>query len=919
MTKDEARRYVDQLNFVPDEVTTKITTPGLDKALQGAQDLAAIMRDLDHNGRATAVGAVQGAYDAVDRATRNGKAQGGLVGYSRGGRVWGAGTATSDSIPAMLSNGEYVIRAAAVHAVGTGTLDRINAMAGGGRVGYAAGGKTTPGTAVASVPSPTGDASSAAAAAAATQMLAGTMAAAQSAAAGLAPQLAGVTAAQQALASAGVTPLAGSIVGTLLPALAGYGAAIGVQGPAANTALQQAQALTRTSTAVTAAQTALQAGQMAAATTGMSVAAQDQYARLRAGQGATQASTAQTAANTAANSLAMAGSVTGMSAVSQAQHSFLRQSQGQTVQANNALATNTQTATGRMSGDTSVMSAVVQSQLQNLRGAQGVTAQATTAFADSWRDQLARTRPDSGNPIKWVIDFPMRSIVEGWNNLDSQFALNKHVNPYVANYAVGGKVTGPGGPTDDRVPAMLSNGEFVVRESVTSRVMPFLRALNAGQPEALQAASAGRTPARMVRMASGGPVVDALTRAHAFAQSMSGKPYIWGGATTAGTDCSGYQGMITSVLRGEAPRRIGTTATFPWAGFTPGLSSAYAIGSFKGNPGHMAGTLGNPDGRGGTNVESGGSPSRVKYGTGAVGADNAQFNIKASLPIVGGQFASGGAGGGGFDPTPMIEAAFAKAQRELVDVQRFFGSSAQVQRDQGVAAFALGKVKEHATRRLMEMFALSGGGGDVERWRGVVNQALGMVGQSPALADTTLRRMQQESGGDPAAVNRWDVNWRNGTPSVGLMQVIGPTYRDNADPRHNTGPYMYGTSIDPLSNVLASMRYTVGRYGSLSAGYNRAGGYDNGGLLMPGRTLVENRTGVPERVLDNVESKSYDTLTRLVGKNGVNLTVDTGNGTGGKVFENLHVDARAASTPEQLARAVTFELRRVRRGGVFNR
>lgn len=49
-------------------------------------------------------------------------------GYHRaaGGAVFGPGSATSDSIPAMLSNGEYVIRAAAAQAIGYGTLDRLN-------------------------------------------------------------------------------------------------------------------------------------------------------------------------------------------------------------------------------------------------------------------------------------------------------------------------------------------------------------------------------------------------------------------------------------------------------------------------------------------------------------------------------------------------------------------------------------------------------------------------------------------------------------------------------------------------------------------------------------------------------------------------------------------------------------------------
>lgn len=43
-----------------------------------------------------------------------------------GGYISGPGTGTSDSIPAMLSNGEYVIRSAAVDRIGVGTLNAIN-------------------------------------------------------------------------------------------------------------------------------------------------------------------------------------------------------------------------------------------------------------------------------------------------------------------------------------------------------------------------------------------------------------------------------------------------------------------------------------------------------------------------------------------------------------------------------------------------------------------------------------------------------------------------------------------------------------------------------------------------------------------------------------------------------------------------
>ena len=43
-----------------------------------------------------------------------------------GGPIYGAGTATSDSIPALLSNGEYVIKASSVSKYGIGTFDALN-------------------------------------------------------------------------------------------------------------------------------------------------------------------------------------------------------------------------------------------------------------------------------------------------------------------------------------------------------------------------------------------------------------------------------------------------------------------------------------------------------------------------------------------------------------------------------------------------------------------------------------------------------------------------------------------------------------------------------------------------------------------------------------------------------------------------
>jgi murein DD-endopeptidase MepM/ murein hydrolase activator NlpD len=72
-----------------------------------------------------------------------------------GGYIQGPGTANSDSIPALLSNGEYVVRASAVKKIGRQTLDQINNGSGGmsGRTstteGYRVGGGEAPAAAAA--------------------------------------------------------------------------------------------------------------------------------------------------------------------------------------------------------------------------------------------------------------------------------------------------------------------------------------------------------------------------------------------------------------------------------------------------------------------------------------------------------------------------------------------------------------------------------------------------------------------------------------------------------------------------------------------------------------------------------------------------------------------------------------------------
>lgn len=166
-----------------------------------------------------------------------------------------------------------------------------------------------------------------------------------------------------------------------------------------------------------------------------------------------------------------------------------------------------------------------------------------------------------------------------------------------------------------------------VDTDVTNRITAIMAPIIAAQVRALEAQLAGG-----VSGVAGGGAQAAL----AWARTQVGKPYIWGAVGPRGYDCSGFMSAVTNVMRGRNPySRVGATGSFPWAGFAPGLGGQFAIGAFRGNPGHMAGTLAP-----GVNVESSGGVG-VRVGGGARGAANGMFNIRGHIGDQGGMLRHG--------------------------------------------------------------------------------------------------------------------------------------------------------------------------------------------------------------------------------------------------------------------------------------
>lgn len=126
-SKTAAKKYADELLGIPPLVKTKIETPGLDAAILKAQSLGQTLRA---NSLIAARGYTNGnAYGTGSTTTgaTGGYVWGGAIHRSVGGPVWGAGTATSDSVRAYLSNGEFVVKAATVKSVGVPFLNQLNA------------------------------------------------------------------------------------------------------------------------------------------------------------------------------------------------------------------------------------------------------------------------------------------------------------------------------------------------------------------------------------------------------------------------------------------------------------------------------------------------------------------------------------------------------------------------------------------------------------------------------------------------------------------------------------------------------------------------------------------------------------------------------------------------------------------------
>ena len=102
------RDLVDAYGSIPGDISTQVRVDGAERALQQLRDMAIAKYAFEHGV------SIPESREIANEARR----ELGRAGHATGGPVRGAGTGTSDSIPAWLSNGEHIWTALEVQAAG---------------------------------------------------------------------------------------------------------------------------------------------------------------------------------------------------------------------------------------------------------------------------------------------------------------------------------------------------------------------------------------------------------------------------------------------------------------------------------------------------------------------------------------------------------------------------------------------------------------------------------------------------------------------------------------------------------------------------------------------------------------------------------------------------------------------------------
>ncbi|WP_250635431.1 phage tail tape measure protein [Bacillus subtilis] len=158
------------------------------------------------------------------------------------------------------------------------------------------------------------------------------------------------------------------------------------------------------------------------------------------------------------------------------------------------------------------------------------------------------------------------------------------------------------------------------------------------------------------------------------------------------------------------------------------------------------------------------------------------------------------------DPKKLVSKVADSLGLKLPEISGVFGS---------MAKGAYEKIKSSMVGFVKKQIDDFGGGfgsgekatGNVKQW---IRKAMEITKVPSNWFGPLTTMAMKESGGrtGPSTINKWDSNWKRGTPSMGLMQTIRTTF----DSHKMKG---MGDIMNPVHNAVAAIRYIISRYGTV--------------------------------------------------------------------------------------------------------
>lgn len=496
---------------------------------------------------------------------------------------------------------------------------------------------------------------------------------------------------------------------------------------------------------------------------------------------------------------------------------------------------------------------------------------AVSFIGDMWNKikEIAKT------PIKWVLDEVInKGFIDTFNTIaDKLPGVGKLDHIKVPGWRTGG-YTGDG--PEDEIAGVAHGKEYVLSAAATRKIrkdhgMAGLEYMNRHGKLPGNAAGPGT---RVYGGASsfGNPLQSAIMRERKLnVTDFTGQSrYAVPAAAAAWNGIAGVQvgtgigGPNVNVVAHPIGGAIGGS---PIVGYYSGNTVELGSNAPLGNPGmrvvaiHELGhALGLPHAM--ASAGGNGANSIMNYDTmyglgGPSGADIQAMEAIYSGGVTSGDRPQGGGGDGGGDGGPGLN-PFQSLLDGLAGMIKdaFPGAGMFVEAASGLVQKTINDVANWFLEKLGGVWGMIQDVGkeigDTTKMTAWATEALIKTGNlDPWNVASLVRRINQESGGDPKAVNMWDSNAGLGG-THGLMQLLQSNFDSYRDEKLPNDIY------DPVANIVAAINYTRDRYGNLREGWDRKGGYSLAPTLYDDGGWLEN-TGKPQ-LIDHRRTQKPDAV-----------------------------------------------------------